>query len=151
MRGYLLPCLPNMSSQSLSRQKYRKIKTLTNSHLKIFTPKIPPCFSAGRRHPTGATIPTDELKGTAVTDNVIKLGTGVKVTDIPGQLRRLADQIESGEVETDRLLAIIPRDNQYPVIYGWGEMMSAYERLGVMAAAQFWIAQWQILDDEADE
>lgn len=76
--------------------------------------------------------------------NIIQLGSGVLLSDIPGQLRRLADQIETGAITAESLLAIIPSDGYYPIIYGWGEAMGAHERLGVLAAAQFWVANRQI-------
>ena len=86
-----------------------------------------------------------------MTDNIITLRSGVLVSDIPGQLRLLADKIDAGKVTAESLVVIIPNDGYYPVIYGWGEAMGMHERLGVLDAAHAWIVANQINEPPEDD
>lgn len=43
------------------------------------------------------------------------------LTDIPGQLRQLADAIAAGDHgEITSAIVLLPRDNEYPDVFGWG-------------------------------
>ena len=54
---------------------------------------------------------------------VVELHSGPSLQDIPGQLRALADRIEQGEYgDVEGLFAVMPREQDYPVILGWGAM-----------------------------
>lgn len=69
----------------------------------------------------------------------IRAPDAVLVNDIPGQLRQLADQIESGEVEAASMLAIIPNEGDWPTLYGWGEDLGEYGRIGVLDVMRAWL------------
>lgn len=43
------------------------------------------------------------------------------ISDIPNMMRMLADRIESGDVPAEYALCIIPRDGDFPDLFGWGE------------------------------
>ncbi len=60
------------------------------------------------------------------------------VTDIPGQLRQMADQIESGEVGATSALFILPTDGDWPRIYGWGEHLGDHGNIAVCEMAKCW-------------
>lgn len=57
------------------------------------------------------------------------------VNDIPGQLRQLADRIDAGEVEAKSAICVIPVDDDWPAIYGWGEDMGNFGRIGLLQLA----------------
>ena len=45
------------------------------------------------------------------------------LTDIPGRLRFLADEIERGDYgEATTLFVVIPVDNGYPITFGYGNV-----------------------------
>lgn len=54
---------------------------------------------------------------------IVDLHKGPPLNDIPNQLRALAERIESGHYgEVHSLLAIMPRDDNWPITFGWGEV-----------------------------
>lgn len=62
------------------------------------------------------------------------------VSDIPGQLRQLADRIESGEVEAETVMCVIPVEGDWPMIFGWGEDLGEFGRIGLLQVAIAWFA-----------
>lgn len=64
-------------------------------------------------------------------------------TDIPGQLRQLADDIEKGEAMGVHQIAIVTDDGTRIRLYGWGEMAVAGSEthlllsLGLLKMEQF--------------
>lgn len=72
-----------------------------------------------------------------MTDNVVTL-RAASVADIPAMLRRMADQIEKGEVEASSALFIIPREGDWPDIYGWGEHLGDHGNIAVCEMAKTW-------------
>lgn len=62
---------------------------------------------------------------------VVQLRTAPLVNDIAGQLRQMADMIERGEVEARSAMFIIPRDGDWPEVYGWGEHLGDYGNIAV--------------------
>ena len=47
----------------------------------------------------------------------------VSLTDIPAMLRKLADEIESGDVaDVTGAFCLIPRSRDYLLLYGWGDV-----------------------------
>ncbi len=71
--------------------------------------------------------------------NVVQLREGPTLQDIPGQLRALAERIEAGEYgEVDSLIAIMPRDQSYPVLFGWGAIDGAFDPIIQLELARHW-------------
>lgn len=66
------------------------------------------------------------------------------VNDIPNQLRALADRLEQGDETAESMLCVIPRDGDWPDVFGWGEDLGEYGRIGVLALAQAWFAGRQV-------
>ncbi len=62
------------------------------------------------------------------------------LNDIPGMLRQMADWIESGEVVTESALFILPVEDSWPRVYGWGEGMTDLECVANMELAKLWFA-----------
>lgn len=64
----------------------------------------------------------------------------ISLADIAGQLRQLADNIESGEVKARSVFAVIaPLDQgEWPEMYGWGEPLNDLERIGLLELAKTW-------------
>jgi len=71
---------------------------------------------------------------------VVPLRERPTVSDIPGMLRKLADDIESGETMAHAVLAIIPRDGDWPVICGFGEHLGDHGNIAVCEMAKLWFA-----------
>ena len=62
------------------------------------------------------------------------------LNDIPGQLRNLADRIESGDLDADSVLCIVPVEGDWPILFGWGEELGDYGRIGVLQLVINWLA-----------
>lgn len=70
---------------------------------------------------------------------VTPLRSSPPVSDIPGQMRQMADMIERGEIEAVSVLLIIPRDSgDWPEIYGWGDHLGDYGNIAVCELAKSW-------------
>ena len=67
--------------------------------------------------------------------------SGAKVSDIPAMLRRMAEQIEAGDVSASSMLVIIPRDQDWPEIFGWGENLGYYGNMAVCELAKAWFVE----------
>ncbi|WP_127524064.1 hypothetical protein [Mesorhizobium sp. Z1-4] len=72
---------------------------------------------------------------------VVPLHTGPTVTDIPGQLRQMADRIEANEVEANSVLLIIPQTGDWPMIFGWGDHLGDHGNIAVCEMAKHWFVQ----------
>jgi hypothetical protein len=70
--------------------------------------------------------------------DVVQLRDMPKVSDIPGQLRAMADRIEAGEQEAESVLFIIPQTGDYPAIFGWGESMGDQANILTCELAKAW-------------
>lgn len=68
--------------------------------------------------------------------DVITLSQSPLVSDIPGQLRQMAEMIESGEMEARSALFIIPREGDLPDIFGWGDHLGDYGNIAVCELAK---------------
>jgi hypothetical protein len=74
--------------------------------------------------------------------NVVPLRGGPSLQDIPAQLRALADRIEAGEYgDVDGLFAIMPREQSYPAILGWGVNDGAYDPIIQFDLARQWLVR----------
>jgi hypothetical protein len=69
---------------------------------------------------------------------VVQLRASPKLTDIPGQLRQLADRIEKGEVEAESVLCIVPQDGDWPIMFGWGDHMTDHGNIAICELAKAW-------------
>lgn len=68
---------------------------------------------------------------------VVQLRSEPLVNDIPAQLRALADRIESGEQAAEYVLAIIPVEDDWPSVYGWGNR-DDYSEVELLEIAKAW-------------
>lgn len=69
--------------------------------------------------------------------NITTLRTA-KLNDIPAMLRQMADQIEAGDVSASSMLVIIPRTDDWPEIYGWGDHLGDPGNIAVCEMAKAW-------------
>ena len=61
----------------------------------------------------------------------------VKLDDIPGQLRQMADDIDAGRFDPASLLVVAPPEaSKWPKIYGWGEALSDLELIAIFELAK---------------
>ena len=64
------------------------------------------------------------------------------LTDVPAQLRALADRIEAGEHgDVDTAFAVIPVVDDFPLIFGWGLNCSQADCGWTLHLAQHWLAE----------
>ncbi|MER9079952.1 hypothetical protein [Mesorhizobium sp. M0895] len=70
--------------------------------------------------------------------DVVPLRKHPPVGDIIGQLRQMANWIESGEVEARSALFIIPSDGDWPEVYGWGEHLGDYGNIAICEITKTW-------------
>lgn len=71
--------------------------------------------------------------------NVVQLPTA-PLTDIPAQLRQLADAIEAGDHgEVTTLFAVKPNGGDYPTVYGWGDVERHNEPIIQFELAKLWL------------
>lgn len=68
---------------------------------------------------------------------VVPLRESPSLSDIPGQMRQLADSIEAGELEPEAVLCIVATGG-WPIIYGWGENLGDYGNIGLLELAKTW-------------
>lgn len=78
-----------------------------------------------------------------MSDNVTQLRPGPALTDIPGQLRQMADMIDRGEVEAEAALFVVPQEGDWPAMFGWGEDLGTYGVIGVLEIAKTYLANHQ--------
>lgn len=64
------------------------------------------------------------------------------VGDIPTMLRDMAAQIEQGQRgEVSTLFLIIPRQGDYPDLFGWGDIHGFNEPLVQLELVKHWLCQ----------
>jgi hypothetical protein len=62
------------------------------------------------------------------------------LTDIPGMLRQMADQIEAGEHgEVGTAFLILPVDDDYPSVFGWGDIEGGNDPVIQLELAKMWL------------
>lgn len=69
---------------------------------------------------------------------VVQLRTAPLISDIPGQLRQLADDIEKGDVKAESVLCIVPQDGDWPIMFGWGDHLSDHGNIAICELAKTW-------------
>lgn len=73
---------------------------------------------------------------------VVQIHDGPSLRDIPAQLRALAERIESEEYgEVDGLFVIMPREQEYPVMLGFGHIEGAYDPIIQFDLARQWMVR----------
>jgi hypothetical protein len=71
---------------------------------------------------------------------VVQLSDTPPLTDIVGQLRNLADQIEAGtHGEVDAVFALIPQDDGWPKVFGWGNVSGVQDPVVQFELAKMWL------------
>lgn len=74
-----------------------------------------------------------------MTAEIVKLHHGAALNDIPGQLRQMADEIESGEyAEVDSLFVLMPRPGDYPNAFGFGDVTGGNDPIIQFELAKAW-------------
>ncbi|KKC39510.1 hypothetical protein WH87_04765 [Devosia epidermidihirudinis] len=73
-----------------------------------------------------------------MADNVTPLFSGPAVADIPGQLRQMAEMIERGEVLATSALFIVPQNNDWPMVFGWGDHLGDLGNIAVCELTKSW-------------
>jgi len=58
------------------------------------------------------------------------------ISDIPAMMRKLADDIEAGTIPAKSALFIIPRDGDWPDIYGWGDHLGDHGNIALCEIAK---------------
>jgi len=79
-----------------------------------------------------------------VTAEIVQLhqGPSLNPEDIPAQLRALADRIERGEEgDVDAVFAIIPREQDHPIVFGWGQTTQAFDAIIQFELARQWLVR----------
>ena len=80
-----------------------------------------------------------------MTLNIVQLyDDPTLLTDIPGQLRTLADRIETGDLDATAVLCVIPIEGDWPMLFGWGEDLGEYGRIGVLQTMVSWLTGRQV-------
>lgn len=75
---------------------------------------------------------------------VVQLRPSPSLIDLPGQLRQMADSIERGNIEATSALFIIPREGDWPELYGWGEHMGDYANIALCEMAKAWFIDHKV-------
>lgn len=70
--------------------------------------------------------------------DVTRLRQGPLLTDIPGMMRQMADRIETGEVDAQSVLFIVPVDGDWPMVFGWGAHLGDHGNIAVCEMAKAW-------------
>lgn len=71
--------------------------------------------------------------------NIALLRQAPSLVDIPGQLRQLADAIEAGaHGEVASMLVLVPREGDYPSIWGWGDVSDDNRPIIQLELAKAW-------------
>ena len=75
-----------------------------------------------------------------MTVTVVALHDGrPPLTDIPGRLRFLAQEIENGEVEAETAYVILPVKDDYPRLRGFGNVDGDAAPIPQVALLQHWL------------
>ena len=78
-----------------------------------------------------------------LVEDPIPLRSTPPLNDIPGRLLQLAIDIESGEVEAESVLVVIPSSGDFPAIFGFGEHLGEYGNIAVLELAKTWFVNNQ--------
>jgi hypothetical protein len=71
---------------------------------------------------------------------VVQLQEGPSLQDIVGQMRMLADRIEAGEFgEVNTLFAVMPRDDDFPLLFGWGVLDGQNDPIIQLELTKHWL------------
>lgn len=70
---------------------------------------------------------------------IVNLHDGPSLADIPAQLRVLADRIENGELVADGAFVLVPRERDYPTVFGYGIITGAYDPIIQFELARLWL------------
>ena len=72
--------------------------------------------------------------------NVVPLREGPPLTDIVAHIRAFADRVEAGEYgEVEAIFALMPRDNDYPKFWGWGNIVGINDPVVQLELAKMWL------------
>lgn len=67
-------------------------------------------------------------------------GDAPLLTDIPGQLRQMADMIDAGTFRGNKALFVMVDESvehpDWPMIYGWGDAFGDHEIIGLLEVAK---------------
>ncbi|MCA6108112.1 hypothetical protein [Bradyrhizobium cenepequi] len=67
---------------------------------------------------------------------------GPALTDIPGMLRRMADQVEAGEFgKVSSAILLIPQADGYPLLFGWGDIEGRNDPIIQCEMAKHWLVE----------
>lgn len=74
---------------------------------------------------------------------VVKIRDGAPLlSDIPGMLRKVADDIEKGEHgDVTSAILVIPVDDDYPELFGWGDVDGGNNPIIQLELAKIWLLQ----------
>lgn len=73
---------------------------------------------------------------------IVALHEGPSLHDIPAQLRALADRIEAGQYgAVEGLFAVMPREQDWPLILGWGVNDGAFDPIIQFEMARQWLVR----------
>ncbi len=62
------------------------------------------------------------------------------LTDIPAMLRGMADDIESGAFgDVKTMYALVPKDGDYPLLFGWGNVDGTNDPIIQIELAKAWL------------
>jgi len=67
--------------------------------------------------------------------NVVEFPISTPLTDISGRLRKLADQIDAGEMPTRIAVVVLVDEQDETSVLGYGDIGTSAEALGWMARA----------------
>lgn len=71
---------------------------------------------------------------------VIPLREGPPLSDVVAQIRAFADRIEAGDYgEVDAVFALMPRANDYPTFWGWGNISGINDPVVQLELAKLWL------------
>jgi hypothetical protein len=70
---------------------------------------------------------------------IVPLRDGPSLQDLPALLRSLATEIESGQTVARTIFVVIPRDDNYPQLRGWGDVDGDRRPIEQLALAQHWL------------
>ncbi len=71
--------------------------------------------------------------------SVVPLRESPSLQDLPALLRNLAAEIENGETVARTLFVVIPRDDDYPSLRGWGDVDGERRPIEQLSLALHWL------------
>ncbi len=73
------------------------------------------------------------------SENILKFPHR-NLTDIPACLRRMAEQIEAGDIKVESLIIVSPVEGNWPAIFGFGDdkHLDAMHVIGWLEIAKSW-------------